>query len=129
MTNDLRHKCRYTPHCGRKLDEAVDNKHHAFCSRGCHAGFYRKRCLVCEKPFAEVDQGRSMLVRARPIKRRATRRFCPGNKCAAEYRRNPAKYSPWAVHNAKAPKTQQKLENALPWDVSWRSTRYLPTHA
>jgi hypothetical protein len=104
------HYCRYQKYGRHKLDQPVESKHHAFCSPGCRTAFYRKRCLVCEKPFAEIDQGRAMLVGARQIKRRGTRRFCPGHKCAADYRQNPAKYSP----NAKAQKTQQNLENALP---------------
>jgi hypothetical protein len=29
----------------------VSNPREAFCSKGCHAGFYRKRCLVCEQPM------------------------------------------------------------------------------
>ena len=44
---ELRHRCR-NPRCRSKLKAPVENPHHAFCSRGCHAGFYRSRCLVCE---------------------------------------------------------------------------------
>jgi len=42
-----RHYCRNT-HCRAKLAASVDNEHHAFCTSGCHAIFYRHRCLVCE---------------------------------------------------------------------------------
>ena len=42
-----RHYCRNT-HCRAKLAAPVDNEHHAFCTSGCHAIFYRHRCLVCE---------------------------------------------------------------------------------
>ena len=31
--------------------EAVSNEREAFCARGCHTAFYRKRCLVCEGPI------------------------------------------------------------------------------
>jgi hypothetical protein len=88
--NDLRHYCR-NPRCKMKLAEPVSNDHHAFCTPGCHTQFYRKRCLVCERPFAEVDEGRSALVGARPIRRLETRRFCCP-KCAAVYRQSPEIY-------------------------------------
>jgi hypothetical protein len=43
----MRKMCRY-PRCGSKLPEPVSNPREAFCARGCHTSFYRKRCLVCE---------------------------------------------------------------------------------
>jgi hypothetical protein len=46
----LRYRCR-NPHCRMKLPEPVENEHHAFCTPGCHASFYRSRCLVCEEPL------------------------------------------------------------------------------
>ena len=46
-----RHYCRNT-HCRAKLAAPVDNEHHAFCTSGCHAIFYRHRCLVCENRCA-----------------------------------------------------------------------------
>jgi hypothetical protein len=42
-----RHYCR-NPRCRSKLPNPTSNPREAFCARGCHAGFYRKRCLVCE---------------------------------------------------------------------------------
>jgi hypothetical protein len=91
MNGPLRHHCRYQP-CRLKLAEPVDNIRRAFCSPGCHASFYKRRCLVCERPFAEVDQGRTALVGARKIKRREGRRFCGDPKCAAAHRENPENY-------------------------------------
>jgi hypothetical protein len=44
----IRKMCRY-PRCGSKLPAPVSNPREAFCARGCHDGFYRKRCLVCEQ--------------------------------------------------------------------------------
>jgi hypothetical protein len=61
MDTTLRYKCRFLPHCGRNLPEPVENPHHAFCTPGCHSSFYRKHCLVCDRLFAEVDQGRAAL--------------------------------------------------------------------
>ena len=47
---ELGHYCR-NPKCRSKLPEPVANEREAFCARGCHSGFYRKRCLVCEAPM------------------------------------------------------------------------------
>jgi hypothetical protein len=76
-----RHYCR-NPRCRMKLAAPVETERRAFCTRGCHATFYRQRCLVCEKPFAGG---------------RESRRFCRGNKCAAEHRRNPEIYRFWGI--------------------------------
>jgi hypothetical protein len=45
-----RHYCR-NPKCRSKLPKPVSNEREAFCARGCHTAFYRKRCLVCEGPI------------------------------------------------------------------------------
>ena len=47
---EFRHFCRNTK-CRSKLKTPVSNKREAFCARGCHTAFYRKRCLVCEGPI------------------------------------------------------------------------------
>jgi hypothetical protein len=44
---DTRHYCR-NPRCRSKLPAPVANARDAFCTRGCHSGFYRTRRLVCE---------------------------------------------------------------------------------
>ena len=44
---ETRHYCR-NPRCRSKLPAPVTNAREAFCTRGCHRGFYRTRCLVCE---------------------------------------------------------------------------------
>jgi hypothetical protein len=44
---EQRHYCR-NPRCRSKLPAPVANAREAFCTRGCHSGFYRTRCLVCE---------------------------------------------------------------------------------
>jgi hypothetical protein len=68
----LRHHCR-NPRCRMKLREPTDNLRSAFCCRGCHATFYRKRCLVCEAPFERV---------------REDQRTCGRRKCKGEFRRH-----------------------------------------
>jgi hypothetical protein len=47
---EFRHYCR-NPRCRSKLPAPVSNPREAFCARGCHSSFYRKRCLVCEQPM------------------------------------------------------------------------------
>lgn len=46
----FRHYCR-NPRCRSKLPAPVTNLREAFCARGCHTQFYRKRCLACEQPM------------------------------------------------------------------------------
>ena len=73
----IRHMCRNT-HCRLKLPTPVENEHHAFCTKGCHAVFYRTRCQVCEEP----------------IRRKTERQLtCFSRKCKSERRRFPAAYS------------------------------------
>jgi hypothetical protein len=73
----MRHMCRNT-HCRLKLPTPVENEHHAFCTRSCHAVYYRTRCQVCEAP----------------IRRKTERQFtCFSRKCKSERRRFPAAYS------------------------------------
>jgi hypothetical protein len=50
-----RHYCRNT-HCRAKLATPVDNERHAFCTSGCHAIFYRHRCLVCEEAMRRKSE-------------------------------------------------------------------------
>jgi hypothetical protein len=52
FTETLRHCCRH-PRCRSKLPTPVSNPREAFCTKGCHSSFYRKRCLICE---AEMER-------------------------------------------------------------------------
>ena len=72
----MRHMCRNT-HCRLKLPTPVENEHHAFCTKGCHAVFYRTRCQVCEEPIRRKTERQPLLRR----------------KCKSERRRFPAAYS------------------------------------
>jgi hypothetical protein len=74
-----RHYCRNT-HCRAKLTAPVDNEHHAFCTSGCHAIFYRHRCLVCEDAMRRKSE---------------RQRFGSGHKiCQNEYQRFPHVFDP-----------------------------------
>lgn len=46
----VRHRCR-NPRCAAQLKPAVANPRDAFCCQGCFGVFYRRRCLVCERPI------------------------------------------------------------------------------
>jgi hypothetical protein len=54
MNTPLRHYCR-NPRCRSKLKAPVENHHHA-CTPGCHASFYRSRCLVCENVIRRKNE-------------------------------------------------------------------------
>jgi hypothetical protein len=48
----MRHRCRNL-RCRSRLKAPVSNPREAFCVRGCHTQFYRKRCIVCEKDLEQ----------------------------------------------------------------------------
>jgi hypothetical protein len=52
---ELRHRCR-NPRCRSKLPKPVENEREAFCTRGCHSSFYRKRCLICERGMERTNE-------------------------------------------------------------------------
>jgi hypothetical protein len=71
FTVELRHRCRN--HCCRSnLPHPVEIAQRAFCCRGCHSQFYRRRCVVCE---SELPPGP------------ANRKLCRKAKCRAVYRK------------------------------------------
>ena len=51
IERQFHHQLRRNPKCRSKLPKPVSNERDAFCARGCHTAFYRKRCLVCEGPI------------------------------------------------------------------------------
>lgn len=52
----MRHMCR-NPKCRSKLSKPVSNEREAFCCRGCHSAFYRKRCRICECAIEQPKRG------------------------------------------------------------------------
>jgi hypothetical protein len=61
---EMRKMCR-NPHCGCKLPAPVSNPREAFCCRGCHTIFYRKRCLVCEEPMERKSEHQKLCKKAK----------------------------------------------------------------
>jgi hypothetical protein len=77
-TGFIRRRCRY-PRCGAKFRPAVSNPRDAFCSSRCFAQFYRRHCLVCE----------------RPIPRKTERQIlCGRQKCKGQFRRHKEQFLP-----------------------------------
>src|SRR5262245_4726328 len=142
LESQLRHRCR-NPRCQMKLGVPTEQARDAFCTRGCHDGYYRRRCMVCE----------------REMKRRVEhQRVCGRHKCRADFRanrtrftsrrylaldyvasptRNPIKPGPkWrtvagpqlsdtALRLATLPldpatEARHKREHATRWDAHWR---------
>jgi hypothetical protein len=68
----MRHRCR-NPRCGCKLRSPTDNPRNAFCCRGCFAGYYRSRCIVCERTYGRA---------------REDQHTCGRRKCKSEFRRH-----------------------------------------
>ena len=69
FSEKLRHYCR-NPRCGSKLKAPVENVREAFCARGCHTQFYRKRCIVCEQPME---------------RKRESQQLCKRRKCKSRF--------------------------------------------
>ena len=108
IAHKMRHMCR-NPHCRSKLPAPVENDHHAFCTLGCHAVFYRSRCLVCEEPMRRKNDAQ---------------RFGSGHAvCRSEYRRFPGVFDHPQVRDGyggtapviEAPETS--IKPALGWRV------------
>jgi hypothetical protein len=93
----LRHYCR-NPRCRSKLDEPVDSDRRAFCKRGCHATFYRHRCVVCEKSIT---------------RRTETQRLCGSGNCAYAHKQNPEAYAFQGSTMAPAPRSGS--ETPIKW--------------
>src|SRR5215510_6391640 len=110
----LRHYCR-NPRCRLKLPAAVENEHHAFCTPGCHASFYRSRCLVCEDPMRRKTEHQ---------------RFGSGHKtCQAEHRRFPHVFElPRRIPVPEAVFTTQPARNADKTGTKFGVDGYLPPH-
>jgi hypothetical protein len=56
----MRHYCR-NPKCRSRLKAPVSNPREAFCARGCHSSYYRKRCLICEGAFERKTERQLIL--------------------------------------------------------------------
>jgi hypothetical protein len=92
--------CR-NPRCRSKLPEPVSNPREAFCASGCHAQFYRKRCLSCEEPMERRNETQLLCGRRKCISELASLRahqmlgkYAPGPQIAGDLKhplRNPTK--------------------------------------
>jgi hypothetical protein len=72
----IRRRCR-NPRCGSKLKCETDKPRDAFCCAGCFDRYYRKICVVCERPVHS---------------KAAQQRFC-SNRCRSAFRRHTERFS------------------------------------
>ena len=86
MDDKLRYRCRNS-RCASRLPQPVDSFRRAFYCRSCHAQFYRKRCVVCEKDKANPN---AIICRRRP--------------CRAELRKWPVLYR-YPARDGQSPTT------------------------
>src|SRR6516225_8949424 len=93
-----RKRCRNL-RCRMKLPVPTDNEHHAFCTPGCHAGFYRARCLVCEDSMKRKREGQKLK--------------SGHGRCAAEYRKFPRAYDYPRAENAEKGADSQIANESL----------------
>ena len=93
-----RKRCRNL-RCRMKLPVPTDNEHHAFCTPGCYAGFYRSRCLVCEESMRRKREGQKIK--------------SGHHRCAAEYRKFPRAYDYPRAENAKKGADSQIANESL----------------
>jgi hypothetical protein len=76
LVEDLKRRCR-NPRCRCKLHEPTSILRNAFCCRACFTGFYRSRCLACEKPME---------------RKREDQTTCGDPQCKRALKRDPAHY-------------------------------------
>ena len=69
FSETLRHYCR-NPRCRSKLKAPVENGREAFCARGCHTQYYRKRCIACEQQME---------------RKRESQQLCGRRKCKSQF--------------------------------------------
>ena len=106
----LRKMCR-NPRCGCKLPAPVSNPREAFCTRGCHSSFYRKRCLVCEEPMERKTE-RQLVCGKRKCRNALQASFDGGRYPVSSRTINPFKTS-----IKPGIKSSLKLDRAPPWRV------------
>lgn len=107
FTPTLRHRCR-NPKCQMKLPAPVENQRDAFCIKSCYDTYYRRRCLICERPLV-VKRGKPVL--------------CKRAKCKAALRARSGlgKYAaPLTIPAAFKP-VQEVPVNRASKPASWRT--------
>jgi hypothetical protein len=81
-----RHMCR-NPRCRSRLPAPISNPREAFCARGCHTQFYRKRCIACEQPMQ---------------RKRESQQLCGRRKCKNHFAALKAHFSLGRYHPSSA---------------------------
>jgi hypothetical protein len=106
---NLRHRCR---NCRSKLSAPVNNAREAFCCRGCHVGFYRTRCRVCEGPIEQPAHGTRLI-----CKKAKCRSACREGLGLGRYHGLISAESPQEVPENKGLKRAISSDQASSWRV------------
>jgi hypothetical protein len=108
----MRHFCR-NPKCRSKLPTPVSNSREAFCARGCHTSFFRKRCLVCEQPMERKTEHQLV------CGKRACRNALQGGQSFGRYHASSSGVSP----SKKPANTGEKsgVAHGRPWHIVART--------
>ena len=109
FSETLRHYCR-NPRCRSKLKAPVENGREAFCARGCHTQYYRKRCIACEQQME---------------RKRESQQLCGRRKCKSQFaalkavfllgRYHPSSHALDASRNPTKPGTFSPLKSDRGW--------------
>jgi hypothetical protein len=99
--------CR-NPKCRSKLPAPVANEREAFCARGCHSGFYRKRCLVCEAPMERKTENQLV------CGKRKCRNALQGGQSLGRY------HAPSSVVSSLDQAAKPGIKSGLAGDRPWR---------
>jgi hypothetical protein len=104
-----RQMCR-NPRCRSRLPAPVSNPREAFCARGCHTQFYRRRCIACEQPME---------------RKRESQQLCGRRKCEGQFkilkayrmlgRYHPSSAAVDASRNPTKPGTFSRLKTDRGW--------------
>jgi hypothetical protein len=112
----VRHYCR-NPKCRSKLKTPISNEREAFCVRGCHTAFYRKRCLVCEAPMERKTERQLICGKRRcrnALQARQNLGRYPGSRSVVSPLKNPIK---------TGLKTRPADDRGVEWAVAVNSAR------
>jgi hypothetical protein len=108
FTETLRHFCR-NPRCRSKLLTPVSNPREAFCTKGCHSSFYRKRCLICEEPMERRNENQLI------CGKRRCRNALQARQSLGRYMAAPSGIHP--LKNSIKPAIKTGLISDRPWHI------------
>jgi hypothetical protein len=116
FATELRHYCR-NPRCRSKLPAPIANPREAFCARGCHGSFYRKRCLVCEASMERKTE-RQLI-----CGKRKCRNALKGGEIPGRYHTPARVVSIMKTPDFIEPKVAPKTDRGVDWAIAVNRAR------